>query len=55
MKQGSGGKEEAFGKDKGFRGGEKMATEIDYGYNLGGVGVVSTVRGGWLVWGGWRE
>ena len=34
------------GKDRGFRGGERIAGEIDDGDNLGGVGVVGMVRGG---------
>ena len=43
---GGGGKGEAFGKDRGFRGGEGMAGEIDDRDNLGGVRVVHMVRGG---------
>ena len=48
-----GRKGEAFGKDRGFRGGEGMRG-IDNRDNLGGVGVVSMDGGWWLVWGGWN-
>ena len=40
VKAGGGGKGEAFSKDRGFGGGERMAGEIDDRDYLGGVGVV---------------